>query len=889
VGLLDLTPEGDDVNLVLAHPLDLLLVPLLALAAAAWWHRVAPRPTRRQRLWAVVLPGISLVLLVLALSAPRVGTPRPSVLAVDRSASVDPAMRAIETRWLRHSRASGCLAPCRPVRFAGTPDASSADAPTAAAGATDLQSALGAAIGLVPRHGRVVALSDGGETEGDLLASAGLARRRDVSIDWVPLAGRPRDAAITAIHAPAAVHVGDPVPLTLTVHSTVGARARLEVRRDGGALASQNVILRRGDNPLLLLYTATRRGWQSFDVTIALAGDAVRANDSMAAVTDVTAAPRVLIAGDASTAMARLLAQRRLQVTPVAAGALPSAAGSYAGDAALVLDDVAASQLSARQLAALQSAVRLGGLGLVVLGGPHSFSLGGYWRSPLQRLLPVTSLVPGNLQRRNLAVELVLDRSGSMADIAGGLPKIAMARAAARQTAAFLAAHHDELGIVDFDIAARVLVPIRSVAPGATEAGVDHHIAGLQANGGTNIYQGLAAGLAELSHSRAKVRHMILMTDGISAPAGYGPLLATLRRDHVSVATVALGADADRGLLSQIARATGGRAYVTENAAQLPRIFAKETQLSAKPVRVSGQLKVSVSADSPIVRSLAGARLPGLSGNVVVTPKVGAEVDLEATGKGHELDPALSEWQIGAGRVVSWTPGAGPPWATAWLGQPALWNDVVRWSERGVTPPTGTPQATGRGTLQIDLSSLGPAALGITRIDGTLVGAVGPSRAVSFTPVAPGLLQADVGTPAPGVERFALRATGAGRTATGEVALPYPAEYSPVPIATTPMAQLTAATGGRILPSRDTGVLAAGTHPLRELLALLALVAFALGVGGRMIDRGTAPGHALRKPSASAAAAGGGGAPAGTGHRGDVLRDSGDLRAGERVGEGRHE
>ena len=40
----------------------------------------------------------------------------------------------------------------------------------------------------------------------------------------------------------------------------------------------------------------------------------------------------------------------------------------------------------------------------------------------------MTSLVPGNLQRHNLAIELVLDHSGSMMDTAGGVPKIAMAR-----------------------------------------------------------------------------------------------------------------------------------------------------------------------------------------------------------------------------------------------------------------------------------------------------------------------------------------------------------------------------------------------------------------------------------------------------------------------------
>ena len=114
-------------------------------------------------------------------------------------------------------------------------------APGLEAGATDLESAIGAAIGLAPSGGRVAVLSDGGQTHGDLLATAPLARRRGVEVDWVNLGESTRsDAAITAIAVPPVVHLGDTVPLTLTVHSTVPARAVLCIRTgDGGHAASR--------------------------------------------------------------------------------------------------------------------------------------------------------------------------------------------------------------------------------------------------------------------------------------------------------------------------------------------------------------------------------------------------------------------------------------------------------------------------------------------------------------------------------------------------------------------------------------------------------------------------------------------------------------------------
>jgi Ca-activated chloride channel homolog len=847
------------------HPLVLLALLVVAGGALLAGRRSPRGASARESLWRA-LHALAPALLVLALAAPQLhsGSSRPTVLALDESASIDAAMRTIERRFTARVGNDDCVSPCRVLRFATT---SAATAPAAGAatglgaGASDLQSAIGAAIGLAPHGGRVAVLSDGAQTQGSLLADAPLARARDVQVDWVRLSDRgTRDAAITTIAAPPVVHLGDTVPLTLTVHSSVAAPALLSVRAGAAPARSQSVELRVGENPLLLLYTAAQRGAQSFQATIALPGDTVAANNSLAAVTDVEAAPRVLSVGGASSPVPGLLAHAGLSVEQVQPSALPASADGYAGEDAVVLNDVPASQLSAAQLAALSVAVRSEGLGLVALGGSHSFSLGGYAHSSLQQLLPVSSLVPGNLQRRNLAISLVLDHSGSMAEPAGGVAKIAMARAAAVQSAAFLHEHQDALGIVDFDIKAHTLVPLQLLTSAADEHKVDRIVAGLQADGGTNIYLGLKAGLEQLLSSSAKQRHMILMTDGISQPANYRPLLAQLRSDHISVATIALGADADRDLLAEIAAATGGRAYVTDNARELPRIFVKETQLSAKPVRVTGHLSVQLASDSPVVRSLIGKALPSLRGNVVVQLKNGAQADLLASDAGSQVDPALAEWQVGSGRVVTWTPGLDSDWAGDWLAQSSLWNDTVRWTERGVAPPPLTPRALGGASsqLQIDLAGAGTAALGVSAIDGTLTNAAGVARAIDFEPVGPSLYDADVSSWPAGVYRFALHTLGTVRdAATGELAIGYPAEYSPVSAQVSPMAQLVVQSGGQILSGEDPGALASHEQPLWRILALAALVAFLLGVAGRMLSRTRPPeADSDRAPSRAAAPAG---------------------------------
>jgi Ca-activated chloride channel family protein len=816
----------------------LALVPLFGAGAALWWSR---RPSTRRASLAWGLTGLAVLLAVLGLAGPRIGRRPPvAVLAADGSASIGPHAASEQRALLRRVGGIDCRAPCRIIRFGANANASPAnEGVTVDRTATDLQAGITAAIGLAPAGGQVVVLSDGAQTTGDLLADVPLAQARRVRVSWIrPERGDRRDAAITSLGLPAAVHSGDSVPVTLTVHSTTDGFALLRLRVDGSHTRSKTIRVVAGDNRLLLVYTAGRRGWHSFQASVRLRGDGDPRNNSLSAVTDVLAQPRVLAVAAPGSPVPRLLAKLGMRVRTVAPDRLPAGAAGYRGADALVLSDVPATSLGRSRVAALEDAVRAGGLGLLVLGGPHSFSLGRYAKSPLEQVLPVRSLMPGNLKRRNVAVELVLDRSGSMSDSAGGVPKITMTQQAARQTAAFATKHDAQLGIVDFDIVAQTLVPLQRFSSAQQRDRIDKTIDAMRADGGTDIYHGLNAGYAELSRSHAPQRHIILMTDGISDPEHYAPLLAKLRQARISVATVALGSDADRQLLARIAAATGGHAYVTDNARELPKIFAKETKVSAKPVRVHGRLAVSLSSDSPVVRSLLPGALPTVRGNVVVTVKQGAQADLVASGMKSTTDPALAEWQIGQGRVVAWTPGLGAPWGAAWLARKSLWNDAIRWAQRGAAAPATTPVAT-PGTadeLEIDLSGAGVQALGVSAISGTLTDSAGHRRAVRFTPAGPATYAATPADLGPGVYSFSLASFGSSAVrATGEVAVPYSPEFSPNAASVSPLGELVRQTGGTIVGAAQADTVFARVYDLSRLLTLTALICFLAGVAVRLL------------------------------------------------------
>ncbi len=827
-------------NLRFTDPLFLLLLaPVLAWLAVLLREPPLRSPT--------LLRVLALMLLAFALAQPQLGADRQrrTVLVLDRSASIDARMRGTEGTWAKQSRQL-CPSPCKLVEFAAgataLPGSSTEPSSTLSfsAGASDLEQGVRLGLGLVPHGGSLALLSDGNQTQGEVLATATLARAEDVQIDTVALQDdRRRDAAITRMKTPGSVHSGDPIPVLLTLRSTVAGSARLYLSLDGAVIGHKILSLRAGDNPLLLSYRATGTGWESFSARVELPGDQVPQNDLLSSTTDVLPRPRLLAVG-ATASLRELLSQLGFAVTDEPAQALPTDTTAYGGLDDVLLDDLPASVLDSGQVVALNDAVRVGGLGLVALGGTHSFSGGGYAHSALEGLLPLESLVPGNLQRRNSALELVLDRSGSMIDLAGGYPKIEMVRIGGVEATRFVASHDDELGVVAFDAVPHLLLPIQRLSSGASERRALATIEGLTAEGGTNLYQALQSGFRELQKSPAPSKHMLLVTDGLSEAAEYKPLLRTIRDSHVSVATVALGSEADQGLLEMIAHETGGSYYTVSSARELPQIFAKESRFAAKPTQAYGSLPVIPGTDSPIVSSLAGKPLPALQGTQLTNLKPGAQADLLVKVKSGDLLPALAQWQDGAGRVAAWTPGFGAPWASGWSGETEFWNDLVRWSERAPAETTLTEVLPGTPpSLRVDLAKVGASASelsGLSTLSATLRSSAGSLRTITLKRSEPGIYTAALADLPGGVYSFQL--TASAPISGGELAVPYSQEYLPQPVAATPLGALASSTGGRQLSQQDPGaLLAGGRRSLWWELALAALAAFLLGAFLELLGR----------------------------------------------------
>jgi uncharacterized membrane protein len=841
--------------LVLVSPAILLLLAVPVVLLWFTFSRQGIRLSTSAKLQAS-LRCIALILLIVALAQPewrRSASAAGVVLVFDRSTSITTADRAVEANWLETAAADASTAnPVTTIFFAGSASVVTlrkppnpgqvADLlkPRGDSTETDLEGALRFASGLVPPGTRLILLTDGNQTVGDAEAALPDLKAAGLSLDTVLLNRQADDVALARLSVPSLSPSGSELPTQITITSTRPVTAAVALEVDGQNVGNQALGLQPGNNAYVISVPPLSTGRHVVTVTIKVPGDTIPQNNTLDAVTNVTGTPRVLVVASAAakSVAVGLFRDSSLTITAVTPGAMPGSAAKLKQYDSIVLDDIPGTALKAGQVAALDTAVRQDGVGLYVLGGSHSLTQGHYGQTPLEKLLPVLSETPASLQDGNVALQLVLDRSGSMDDLAGDVPKIVMARNAAQLAANFVIQHQDDLGIVAFDQASHILVPTEKVSPSA-KTHVAQVIAGIFSDGGTNIYQALQTGIQQVSKSSAPYRHIILMTDGRSDPADYLPLLQEAQKLQITISTVGLGADADVQLLHYMAAEGKGRFYYTSNANDLPNIFAQETRLAAGSAEVIGKIGVRIATNSPDTRGLGAAPLPQLSGYTATVLKSSAVNDLETNVAGRKPDPLLARWHYGLGRVLVWTPGVENTWAAIWrTAEPTFWSDSLRWTLRGPTVPTYEP-ALGGGSvpdsIQIDTLKNSGTAVDLRRLAVDVRTPTGGEAHLTATQTAPGFYEAPYAFPDAGVYEVTVRAlSGKSIQTTGLLAVPYPKEYLPSAPDGPLLSALSSRTNGLMVqaPGRPISEPSGGggTQELWWPLALLALLVFLAGI-----------------------------------------------------------
>jgi hypothetical protein len=362
--------------------------------------------------------------------------------------------------------------------------------------------------------------------------------------------------------------------------------------------------------------------------------------------------------------------------------------------------------------------------------------------------LPVWSEFDKKPDRPALALVLVIDRSGSMEQ--GGA--IELAKEATRRAVGLLEPE-DQVGIIAFQDYSQWIAEIQ---PCSDKQLVLSRVNAITAGGGTNMFPAMEKAFLALRESAAEIKHMIVLTDGVSHPADFDHLAHEIARSGISVSTVAVGREAVRPLLEDIARIGGGNYYDCPRAESVPRVFALETASLSKMGIVEKPFRAQVAGAFPALAGLDFEAAPPLLGYVGTRPKPAGQVVL-ASDRG---DPVLVWWRFGRGVAVAFTSDAQSRWATAWLRWPGFarfWAALARHAMRRDPTEDFVLRVDRRaGRVAVTLEGVDTEGRFLNGAEGTLTvtDPAGTGRQHALSQVAPGRYAA--GFPAATLDTYHL-------------------------------------------------------------------------------------------------------------------------------------
>ena len=723
-----------------------------------------------------------------------------------------------------------------------------------AAGGTNIEQAIRLGISLLPNDSakRLVLLSDGKPTSGDADAASRLARAVNARLDVVPIPStQGPDAAVERVDAPQRASVGQSIPLQIAVRSNVVQNAKLTVFSGPDTVAEQQVSLNVGINNFTIRATATRAGFSSFRVQLVPERDITVQNNSLAASVIVGGPPRVLIVSSPPSAGTSVGSARTVDEVGALKGALtasginfeestpramPSEIQSLAGYQAVVLANVPARDLSLRTMFSLQSYVRDIGGGLITIGGPNSYGVGGYFKTPLEDTLPIESQVKDPKRFPSVSIVIVMDKSGSMGIKENGVEKMRIADEAAARVAE-LANEDDEITVIAFDTE-----PVDVIGPfaGRDRAKQIPKILSIATGGGgIYIYESLVEAQKVMRQSNKLTKFVILLADGNDSEhqPNAREVARAMRNEGVVMSVVAIGDGTDVPFLKDMARIGEGRFHLTDRAANLPTIFTEETAIAQRSYIVEDPFFAKLGATSPIMNGIDS--VPQLLGYIASVPKPSAQVIL----KTQNDDPLLATWQYGLGRAVSFTSDVTGRWGKEWV----VWKDLPKFlaqTIRWTVLDRNESQVQARVVQRNDQTSIVADIPGIKadddyRLTATIIDSDGKTAQVPLAQTAPGRFEADAPLDQPG-SYFVRVASTAGDESTVAYVKPYSPEYNPTAGGEDLLKAWAKLGGGEVLTSPaqafDLNVPAAASRTdLSMLFLTLAALLLPLDIGVRRI------------------------------------------------------
>ena len=670
---------------------------------------------------------------------------------------------------------------------------------------TNIAQAIETAWGTFPANAnkRIVLITDGVETQGDAVHTALRGKDFGIQIDTVPL--YPSDepeVMVQRLDMPVQVKQGAPFNVEVLIHSNHEDVAEIRLFKNKFEVAKQEARLEEGENRVIFTQTAMDSGTLTYDALCRSTKDTRYDNNRALGIVSVSGKPKVLLIDENESQaryLTRALEDAKIRVDVRNGLGVPNELADLQNYELVIFSNVPANRLTQNQMELIRTYVQDLGGGFMMLGSENSFGLGGYYKTPIEAILPVHTDTEKKKETPSLAMVLVIDKSGSM----GGI-KIELAKAAARATVELLG-KRDKIGVVAFDGSPFWIAEMHDASD---KLYLSDQIGSITASGGTNLYPALEQAYFALTETTAKLKHVIVLSDGQSQDGDWYGIASSMRNERITISTVGIGSGADMNLLGNLANWGGGRDYFTQDPYSIPQIFAKETVTASKSAIIDEPFIPQRIKPTQVLSGIDLELAPFLLGYVATQPRPTAEVFLVS----DRGDPLLASWQYGLGKSVAFTSDAKARWASDWLdwgGYGKFWTQLVRDTMRKATLSNFQAEIRKeKGIAHLAIDALDDAGDFLNQLenDVSLISPDLKKKQLAVTQTAPGRYELDFPTQDVGPYFLNVMQKQAGEVVNTQVTgtvVSYPQEYLVHNADDALLTQLAAVSGGKFNASAE--------------------------------------------------------------------------------------
>ena len=541
--------------------------------------------------------------------------------------------------------------------------------------ATNLEQSLALSAAMLPEEnsGRIVLVSDGTETVGQLKDIIDDLQSRDVRVDVVPIEyDYKHEVLLERLDLPRFVRLGETYEASVVLSSLANGKGTLVLSDGETTIARQEVEFEAGKSRFSVPIKVDQPGYYEYSarIEVAPADDSRSENNEVRNYLYLEGPGKILVVTDPQSnpaewkAMVLALKQGEREVDVLSALEFPYDPLSLMPYDAVIFADVAADSMLGTQVEALHDAIRNLGLGFMMVGGPNSFGPGGWQGSLVEQALPISMEITNKkiLPKGALAIILHTCEFPQGNSWAKRITKKAIQVLNSEDLVGALAqTMSGDDWIFELTPASKYseLVPL-----------INNAEIGDMGTFGTTMKMGLEA----LVKCDASSRHMIIISDGDASPPT-PELLARFIENEVSVSTVAVFPhNGDTSILEEIAGVTGGRFYYPSDPNQLPSIFIKEAKtLRRSQLQIRDFVPSRVNAD-PMLKDISES--PQLHGYVLTSPKEDPRATIllaappseaEIAAGDTEADPILAVWRYGLGVTAAFTSDLSERWGKDWV------------------------------------------------------------------------------------------------------------------------------------------------------------------------------------------------------------------------------